>query len=154
MATTLGRVDLVHWIPITTSLGQAILAPLFSNCSDTFGNRKLWIGIPITISVLGGIVTGTASTMAACLAGQGLTSIGLGTTALCYSAPSEMTPRRWRPLVQALLNIGAAVGAIIGSITAGQVLTIDPSNGWRTAYYVQIALGVVSTAGFWLACKF
>lgn len=62
MATYTDRIDLVHWIPITTSLGQAVFAPLFSNCSDLFGHTKLWIGIPLCFSVIGSIVTGTAST--------------------------------------------------------------------------------------------
>lgn len=91
--------------------------------------------------------------MGGILGGQALTSIGLGTTALGYSAPSAMCPRRWRPMIQALLNIGAACGAIPASLTAGALLSSDPVTGWKTVYWIQIALGVAAVVFFFVACK-
>lgn len=34
-------------------------------------------------------------------------------------------------MVQGVLNVAAAVGAIIGPLTIGALLRKDPVNGWR-----------------------
>lgn len=50
-----------------------------------------------------------------------------------YSAiVSEVTPRRYRPMSQSLLNMGPAVGGLLGAVGSQ---AIGVNMGWRAAFY-------------------
>jgi MFS family permease len=128
-------------------LGGAVLGALFFGwLTDRLGRKKLFF---ITISVY---VTATAATAFAwdfwsfalfrLLTGAG---IGGEYTAI-NSTIQELVPARMRGWTDLAINgsfwIGAALGAT-GSIVLLDPAVIDPAIGWRLAFLIGAALGLV-----------
>jgi MFS family permease len=136
-------------------LGGAVLGALFFGwLTDRLGRKKLFF---ITISVY---VTATAATAFAwdfwsfalfrLLTGAG---IGGEYTAI-NSTIQELVPARMRGWTDLAINgsfwIGAALGAT-GSIVLLDPAVIDPAIGWRLAFLIGAALGlVIFTMRFWI----
>lgn len=53
--------------------------------------------------------------------------------------------RRARPLVQGFISLGAAIGGVLGVIGNGALAQHKPTFAWRYSFYIQFALGCVST---------
>jgi MFS family permease len=136
-------------------LGGAVLGALFFGwLTDRLGRKKLFF---ITISVY---VTATAATAFAwdfwsfalfrLLTGAG---IGGEYTAI-NSTIQELVPARMRGWTDLAINgsfwIGAALGAT-GSIVLLDPAVIDPAIGWRLAFLIGAALGlVIFTMRLWI----
>jgi MFS family permease len=136
-------------------LGGAVLGALFFGwLTDRLGRKKLFF---ITISVY---VTATAATAFAwdfwsfalfrLLTGAG---IGGEYTAI-NSTIQELVPARMRGWTDLAINgsfwVGAALGAT-GSIVLLDPAVIDPAIGWRLAFLIGAALGlVIFTMRLWI----
>ncbi|KAL7003904.1 hypothetical protein EMMF5_006555 [Cystobasidiomycetes sp. EMM_F5] len=109
--------------------------------SDTFQARKVLLLVPCAISVIGCAIAPGASSIYRIIVAQMLIGFGFACVPLAYSIPSEVLPRRWRPLAQSVMNAAASLGAIIGPLTAGALVRNFGLGGWRKFYWVQM--------GFW-----
>lgn len=84
--------------------------------SDTFQARKVLLLVPCAISVIGCAIAPGASSIYRIIVAQMLIGFGFACVPLAYSIPSEVLPRRWRPLAQSVMNAAASLGAIIGPL--------------------------------------
>jgi MFS family permease len=128
-------------------LAGAVLGALgFGWLTDRIGRRKLFF---ITLAVY---LTATAATaMSWSLASYALfrflTGAGIGGeyTAI-NSTIQELVPARNRGWTDLLINGSFWIGAAIGAIAAIVLLdpsTIGPDHGWRLAYFIGAALGLI-----------
>lgn len=85
------------WIPSVFSLALAVFSPLVASASDTFQARKTLLVVLSMISFVGAAIAPGATSMSRVIAAQFLIGFGLASTALAYSVPSEILPRKWRP---------------------------------------------------------
>jgi len=128
-------------------LAGAVLGALFFGwLTDRLGRKKLFF---ITLSVYL-IATGLTAftwnlwTFAIC---RFFTGAGIGGEyAAINSTIQELIPARVRGWTDLVINgsfwIGAAIGAI-GSIVLLDPAVIDPEIGWRLAFFIGAALGVI-----------
>ncbi|KAL8276424.1 hypothetical protein RQP46_011176 [Phenoliferia psychrophenolica] len=75
-----------------------------------------------TLGAVGCAVTATAHSPGAVIAGCAVGGVGYMGSLLSYSIASEITPRMYRPAVQAYMSIMAVTGACLGLVGVGNVL--------------------------------
>ncbi|KAG9776540.1 hypothetical protein KCU88_g4796, partial [Aureobasidium melanogenum] len=122
------------WVTNSLSLVQAVLGPVISAASDTFQARKTILVGTSLISLVGSAIAPGSGTIYRLIAAQTLIGVGFASVPLAYAVPSEILPRKWRPMAQACMNIAAAIGAIIGPLIIGALTRGDEKNGWRKFY--------------------
>ncbi|OAQ78164.1 siderophore iron transporter [Purpureocillium lilacinum] len=128
------------WVPNALALVQAVLAPIISSASDTFQARKLIMVVCCVISFIGSAIAPGSQSIYRLIVAQILIGFGFSSTALAYCVPSEILPKKWRPMVQSIINIAAALGACSGPLIIGALSRYDPENGWRKYFWIQMAL--------------
>ncbi|ETI27892.1 hypothetical protein G647_00341 [Cladophialophora carrionii CBS 160.54] len=141
------------WVPNSLSLVQAVLGPVISLASDTFQARKsILVGSCLT-SLVGAAIAPGSHDMGRLIAAQTLIGFGFAAVPLAYCVPSEILPRKWRPMAQAFMNVAAALGAIIGPMAIGALTKRDPLNGWRDFYWIQVAFWGATAAGIFVGYR-
>ncbi|KAJ9612106.1 hypothetical protein H2200_003703 [Cladophialophora chaetospira] len=128
------------WIINALSLVQAVLGPIIASTSDTFQNRKLLLVGTSTVSFVGAAIAPGSKDIYRLIAAQTLIGVGFAAVPLAYAVPSEILPRKWRPLAQAATNVAASLGSIVGPLSIGAFTRADPINGWRKFYWFEMAL--------------
>ncbi|TID25717.1 putative siderophore iron transporter [Venturia nashicola] len=141
------------WIPSVFSLVQAVLCPLIASASDTFQARKTLLVVLTTISFVGAAIAPGATSIARVIAAQFLMGFGFASTALAYSVPSEILPRRWRPMAQASMNIAAVLGATSGPLAIGGLTKSNPHTGWRIFYWIMMAIWGLTAMGIFFGYR-
>ena len=122
------------------TLVQAALSPLLASISDVFGARKsLMVGLT-TIAFVGAAIAPGSASIFRLIGASVMVGCGLGAGTLGYAVPSEIVPRRWRPLFQALINVAAGLGAVTGPLVIGALTQQDTLGGWKKFYWIQTAL--------------
>ncbi|EXJ63979.1 hypothetical protein A1O7_00314 [Cladophialophora yegresii CBS 114405] len=141
------------WVPNSLSLVQAVLGPVISLASDTFQARKsILVGSCLT-SLVGAAIAPGSHGMGRLIAAQTLIGFGFAAVPLAYCVPSEILPRKWRPMAQAFMNVAAALGAITGPMAIGALTKRDPVNGWRDFYWIQTAFWGATAAGIFVGYR-
>ncbi|KAF9886379.1 hypothetical protein FE257_011524 [Aspergillus nanangensis] len=135
------------WVPNALSVVQAVLAPLIASLSDTFQARKFVLVAASAISVIGAAIAPGSTSVYRLIVAQILIGFGFATVPLAYCIPSEILPRKWRPMAQAGMNIAAGLGATSGPLIIGALTKANPLDGWRKFYWVQMALWIATTLG-------
>ncbi|CAM1503636.1 Fc.00g012270.m01.CDS01 [Cosmosporella sp. VM-42] len=128
------------WVPNALSLVQAVLAPIISSASDTFQARKFIMVGSCVVSFIGSAIAPGSGNIYRLIVAQILIGFGFSSTALAYTVPSEILPKKWTPMVQASVNVAAALGACAGPLIIGALCRNDPDDGWRKYYWIQMAL--------------
>ncbi|HXQ12938.1 MAG TPA: MFS transporter [Caulobacteraceae bacterium] len=130
-------------------MGAILGAVVFGRLSDAFGRRRLFfvtVGLYLAATVASGLSWNFA-TFAAC---RFLTGAGIGGEyAAINSAVQELIPARRRGVTDLTINgsywIGAALGAL-GSLVVLNPRLFPVAIGWRVAFLIGAALGVVIVA--------
>ncbi|KIW13895.1 hypothetical protein PV08_06676 [Exophiala spinifera] len=147
IAAEFGQQDLQSWVPNSLSLVQAVLGPVISSGSDMFQARKTLLVGSCLIAVVGAAIVPRSQSLYQVIAGQSLIGVGFASVPLAYCVPSEIVPRKWRPMVQASMQIGGFAGAMIAPVILGEFLQADSVGGWRNFYWVQMSLWALTTIG-------
>ncbi|KAK5108576.1 hypothetical protein LTR62_008152 [Meristemomyces frigidus] len=140
------------WVPNALSLVQAVWAPAISSASDAFQARKLILVGTCLVSFVGAAIAPGAKSIGRLIAAQTLIGVGFAAVPLAYTVPSEILPRRWRPMVQGSMNVAASLGACAAPLVIGGFTRSDP-EGWRTFYWVQMALWGATAAGIFMGYR-
>lgn len=140
-------------MPNSLSLVQAVVGPVIASASDVFQARKVLLVGASTISVVGSAIAPGSKDIYRLIAAQSLIGVGFASVPLAYVVPGEIMPRKWRPLVLALMNVAAAAGAILGPLVIGALTKKDASSGWRNFYWMQTGLWAASSLGILLGYR-
>ena len=144
---TLGLSNSEIGIAGSAYIAGAVLGALyFGWLTDRLGRKKLFfttLAVYLTATAMTGLSWNFWSyALFRCLTGAG---IG-GEYAAINSTIQELIPARLRGYTDLVINgsfwIGAAIGAI-GAIVLTNPATIDPAIGWRLAFLIGAALGLV-----------
>ncbi|KAJ9614360.1 hypothetical protein H2200_002496 [Cladophialophora chaetospira] len=151
IGTTLGATRVQTWVLNAFTLPQAVLAPLFSSISDVFQVRKEVIVCTIAISFIGSAIAPGSQSIYRLIVAQILISFGFSSSPLGYAIPSEILPRKWRPMGQVTINIFASLGSSTGPLIIGALTKANPENGWRKFWYTErikwIQMGLWGASG-------
>ncbi|RMY22968.1 hypothetical protein D0867_02359 [Hortaea werneckii] len=135
------------WVPNALSLVQAILCPVIANASDVFQARKTILVGTCLLSFIGAAIAPNAIHIGRVVAAQVLIGFGFASVPLAYCVPSEILPRRWRPFVQAGVNLAGALGACAAPLIIGSLTERNPHTGWRLFFWIQMALWGATALG-------
>lgn len=141
------------WVPNALSLVQAVVAPIISSASDTFQARKLLLVGPAILSFIGAAIAPGSANIYRLIGAQILIGFGFATVPLAYVVPSEILPRKWRPMAQAWMNVAAALGACVGPLIIGALTKSNYHTGWRKFYWVQMALWGATAMGLFFGYR-
>ncbi|KEF52257.1 uncharacterized protein A1O9_11497 [Exophiala aquamarina CBS 119918] len=128
------------WIPNALSLVQAVLGPMISSVSDTFRVRKSILVGCCTAAFIGCAIAPGSHSIDRLIAAQTLIGVGFAVVPLAYAVPSEILPRKWRPLAQGFCNSAALLAGISGPLIIGYMVKQDAHQGWRNFYWFQFAI--------------
>ncbi|OQV11091.1 hypothetical protein CLAIMM_14988 [Cladophialophora immunda] len=141
------------WVPTSLSLVQAVLCPVIASLSDTFQSRKTVLLGAISISFIGCCIAPGSKDIYRVIAAQVLIGVGFATTPITYCVPSEIVPRKWTPIAQAIVNVAAAFGSIAAPLSMGAMTRNNPHQGWRTFYWIQAGLWAAVAAGIFFGYR-
>jgi MFS family permease len=134
--------------------GAVLGALLFGWLADRLGRKKLFF-ITLAVYLVATALTATAWNLWSFLLFRFLTGAGIGGeyTAI-NSTIQELIPARYRGWTDLVINgsfwVGAAIGAV-GSIILLDQSTFAPDVGWRLAFLIGAALGlVIFVMRFWI----
>lgn len=125
---------------------QASLGPMAGLATDQFGRKWVLTGL-LSLALVGSIIAATAKSGPVLLLGVLFAGAGVCSQVISLAVPSEVLPRRLRPVGQGFAQISSAAGGIIAFFVCGTVNTSTDPGGWRKAYWVLaglIAFAVVS----------
>lgn len=128
-------------------LAGAVLGALgFGWLTDRIGRRKLFF-ITLALYLTATAATALSWSVASYALFRFLTGAGIGGeyTAI-NSTIQELVPARYRGWTDLLINGSFWIGAAIGAIAAIVLLdpsTFGPDHGWRLAYFIGAALGLI-----------
>jgi MFS family permease len=137
---------------------QAVISPLVSSISDTFQARKLLLVGASVVSFVGAAIAPGSTNIYRLIGATILIGVGFSTVGLAFAVPSEILPRKWRPSMskpsastpsmltrsletnspitvsQAVMNIAACLGAVVGPLVIGAFAKADVKDGWKNFY--------------------
>lgn len=141
------------WIPVSLSLVQAVLGPLLASASDVFQARKTLLVASCAISFIGSAIAPGSQSIGRLIAAQVLIGVGFAIVPLAYCIPSEIVPRKWRPVTQGVMNIGAMLASISAPLSLGGLITASEANGWRIWYWIQMAIWGLTAIGIFVGYR-
>uniref|UniRef100_A0A8H7NHM4 Major facilitator superfamily (MFS) profile domain-containing protein n=1 Tax=Bionectria ochroleuca TaxID=29856 RepID=A0A8H7NHM4_BIOOC len=141
------------WVPGALTLMQAVISPLVSSISDTFQARKLLLVGASVVSFVGAAIAPGSTNIYRLIGATILIGVGFSTVGLAFAVPSEILPRKWRPMSQAVMNIAACLGAVVGPLVIGAFAKADVKDGWKNFYWVQMALWGMTAIGIFFGYR-
>ncbi|KAN0116759.1 putative siderophore iron transporter [Hyaloscypha variabilis] len=141
------------WVPNALSLVQAVVAPIISSASDTFQARKLLLVGPAILSFIGAAIAPGSTNIYRLIGAQILIGFGFATVPLAYVVPSEILPRKWRPMAQACMNVAASLGSCCGPLIIGGLTKANQHTGWQKFYWIQMAIWGATAIGLFFGYR-
>ncbi|CAI6094694.1 unnamed protein product [Clonostachys chloroleuca] len=161
IGTSLNNTQAQTWVPGALTLMQAVISPLVSSISDTFQARKLLLVGASVVSFVGAAIAPGSTNIYRLIGATILIGVGFSTVGLAFAVPSEILPRKWRPMSQAVMNIAACLGAVVGPLVIGAFAKADVKDGWKNFYssklnvqqWVQMALWGMTAIGIFFGYR-
>ncbi|MGI9478604.1 MAG: DHA2 family efflux MFS transporter permease subunit, partial [Hyphomicrobiaceae bacterium] len=140
--------DEISWVMTFNILATAIMTPMSGWLAARFGTRNVMVSClaGFTISTF---MCGYASSLEGIVFWRIMQgACGAPTTPLAQSIMMAVFPRRQHSMVLGIFGFGVVVGPIVGPPLGGHMAEILT---WRWAFYALVPVGVIATAGLWLA---
>ncbi|MFY1636157.1 MFS transporter [Solwaraspora sp. WMMB335] len=132
---------------VVTNIGAVIGYVCCPRLSARFGrSRVIWASVLVFSA--GAVATVTATTVTTLGVIRFFTGLGLGTVLpSVVSLTADLVSPKRRDAATVLIVLGMAVGAVIGGVTGGSVIT---GLGWRAVFWIPAALaGVLAVLLWW-----
>ena len=113
---------------------------MISLTSDTFRARKAILVGCCGVAFIGCAIAPGSRSIGRLIAAQTLIGVGFAVVPLAYAVPSEILPRKWRPMAQGFCNSAALLAGISGPMIIGYMVQQNEQSGWRNFYWFQFAL--------------
>ena len=121
----------------------------------------------MAIAFVGSAIAPGSNTIYRLIAAQVLIGIGCSSLPLGYAIPSEILPRKWRQCEscdsqhwltwisagQAAINVGSALGAVVGPLAIGALTRNNVLTGWRKFWWIEMAMWGASAIGILVAYR-
>jgi MFS family permease len=132
------------WLTSTITIFTTVLSPPVSQAADYWGRR--WFLIILTgCGAIGAIIVARATSMDMAIGGMCVAGLSYGAQPLLHAVASEVLPRKYRPFAQAMDNVAAALGGLVGLLAGGAMTRNNNHTGFRNYWYLTFAIYVVAT---------
>ncbi len=139
--------DLYAWVATSYLLTSVITVPIFGRLGDYYG-RKPFVIASIVVFTVASALCGLANSMMFLVLARGLQGIGggmlVGTAFACIADlfPDNVVRLRWQVLISSAFGIANAIGPSLGGF-------LTQYYGWRSVFYVNLPVGVLSLFFVW-----
>lgn len=137
----------ITWVPLSYTLASSFAFLLVGRLSDMFGRRWFFIGGNF-IALLGAIVSATAQSVNALIAGTALSGLATAVQISFTVAISELVPTKHRPMWISGIFASAISINVFGPVIV-QAMQIHTKPGWRWSYYLDIIITFVAVLLFY-----
>ncbi|KAH8799843.1 putative efflux pump antibiotic resistance protein [Xylogone sp. PMI_703] len=125
----------IGWIPSSWSIASGVAFSLAGEFSDIWGRKSVLLGGQV-LTIIGGIVGGTAQTINAVIVAQTLIGFGAGMIFICFAAIPEILPNKYR-------GAGLAYSELTLNLPWGLLATLIASQiaehaTWRWLYWMMV----------------
>jgi MFS family permease len=135
---------------LATSVPFALACIPVGLLADRMSRRNLLAILVIGWSLATGLTSFARSVFALFITRVGIGAFEAGFTPVSLSMLSDLFPLRLRSTVMGLFSLGAPVGLFMGMVAGGY---IEDNHGWRTAFLLAGAPGVVLGIVFYLTTR-
>ncbi|KAF8847505.1 MFS general substrate transporter [Acephala macrosclerotiorum] len=143
LSEKLGGANIDFWIPSGWGAAAAVGFSIAGRISDIFGRRYV-ILFGQLLTIIGGIIAGSAQTMNQLIAGEVILGASIGTVFVAYAGISEILPNKYRGMGLAWTEFNLSSWSIPGTLLANLMVS---KATWRIMFYVAIGFGVFSFVG-------
>jgi EmrB/QacA subfamily drug resistance transporter len=139
--------DLYAWVATSYLLTSVITVPIFGRLGDYYG-RKPFVIASIIMFTVASVLCGLANSMLFLVLARGLQGVGggmlVGTAFACIADlfPDSVVRLRWQVLMSSAFGIANAIGPSLGGF-------LTEYYGWRSVFYVNLPVGVLSLFFVW-----
>ncbi|KAH6974718.1 putative siderophore iron transporter [Ilyonectria destructans] len=134
------------WFSSIISIYALALIPMVGQAADYFGRKWITVGLSV-MAVVGPLVISRAQNMGTVIAGFNLLGPAMSAQATMYAIPSEIVPRRYRAIVQTVVNMSTGSGAVIAIMVGGALLRNNDLENYRIYWYVVAGLYALGSLG-------
>jgi MFS family permease len=135
-ATELGRAAPIVSVFL---LGYVAVLPAVGRLADLAGRLPVLVSC-LLVFALGSLITATAHTLPAVVAGRGLQGIGAGgLVPATLALVADLYPAERRGVPLGLVGAAQEAGALLGPLYGALVLAV---SGWRTIFWVNLGAGL------------
>lgn len=127
------------WTITIYSVGQILVLPLAGPMSDRFGARRVFLAAVAAFTVTS-VLCGFSSDTAQLIAGRLLQGLAGGAVLPAATAIVSVEFGRDRDRAIALFSTAFPVGAILGPLAGGLILTF---GSWREIFFLNLPVGIV-----------
>jgi EmrB/QacA subfamily drug resistance transporter len=141
IAADLGDVHLIAWVVSAYLLSSTCVMPIAGKLSDIYGRRPVMIAA-LGAFLAGSIVSATAPTMAALIAGRAAQGIGGGALmTLSQSVVADVVAPRERGRYAGYFATVFASSAVLGPVLGG---FLTHYLGWPLIFWINLPLGILA----------
>ncbi|THX01120.1 MFS general substrate transporter [Aureobasidium pullulans] len=135
------------WIVQAGAVPAIAFGPIFAIISDVYGRRNMILCAWVLFAV-GSLVSMTATSMTAVIAGQVLSGVASGISGIMFAVASEVIPGAYRAYGQTIVSWVSGLSSLVALLPIGAATTADPVNGWRWVFRIKFMLECLIVIGF------
>ncbi|KEF54729.1 uncharacterized protein A1O9_09171 [Exophiala aquamarina CBS 119918] len=139
IAVDLDGFNEIAWVPNAMVLVQAALVNLLATASDLFQARKRLLIFCLTLAFIGAAIAPGSKSVGRLIAAQTLIGFGNAIQVLAFTVPSEILPKRWRPMAQALILCAGAFAMVASPVIISAFVKRNVPD-WRNFYWIETGL--------------
>lgn len=146
----LGGIDHLSWVVTAYLLSSTVVAPIYGKLGDLYG-RRIVVMVAIALFLTGSALSGLATSMTFLIVSRAIQGFGGGGLfVLALSIIGDVIEPKDRGKVQGVFAGVFSLSSIAGPLLGGWFVE---NLSWHWIFYVNLPLGLVALAGFFLAFK-
>uniref|UniRef100_A0A0D2Y777 Major facilitator superfamily (MFS) profile domain-containing protein n=1 Tax=Fusarium oxysporum (strain Fo5176) TaxID=660025 RepID=A0A0D2Y777_FUSOF len=146
MAQVVGGTGQTVWYSSCITILTVVLNPPIGQVADYWGRKAILVIMPLA-GVVGSIIVSRAQSSGTLIAGFAILGLNYGSQSLSVAVMSEILPRHYRPIGQAVGSVSTALGAIIALLMGGGLLRHGDNSNYRIFWYVTAGLYALASLG-------
>ncbi|KAJ4162004.1 hypothetical protein BFJ63_vAg8453 [Fusarium oxysporum f. sp. narcissi] len=146
MAQVAGGTGQTVWYSSCITILTVVLNPPIGQVADYWGRKAILVVMPLA-GVVGSIIVSRAQSSGTLIAGFAILGLNYGSQSLSVAVMSEILPRHYRPIGQAVGSVSTALGAIIALLMGGGLLRHGDNSNYRIFWYVTAGLYALASLG-------
>lgn len=137
----LGGIELYAWVFTAYMLSSTVTVPIHGKLADLYGRKPVML-TGIAVFLLGSILSGQATTMAALIAFRALQGLGAGAMQpIALTIVGDIFSVEERGRMQGLFGAVWGFAGLSGPLLGGLIVK---TLGWRWIFYINVPFGILA----------
>ncbi|KAF5723642.1 drug facilitator PEP5 [Fusarium mundagurra] len=146
MAAAVGGSSQTVWYSSCITILTVVLNPPIGQFADYWGRKTLLVVMQLA-GVVGSIIVSRAQNSGTLIAGFAILGSTFGSQSLTVTVMSEILPRHYRPIGQAVGGVFIALGSITALLMGGGLLRHGDNSNYRIFWYVTAGCYALASLG-------